>query len=83
MPVRRPRYAPRDRYRTRPSAREVPALHDLAATALDRPLVDLPAARRRERARTRCLPSLVPLVLVVLGRSLTLGSVVGATLACL
>ena len=81
MPARRPRYAPRDRYRTRPSAREVPALHDLAATALDRPLVDLPAPRRRERAR--CVPSLVPLVLVVLGRSLALGSAVGATLACL
>lgn len=36
-----PRYAPRTSYRARPSSRELTAADDLAATALDRPIVDL------------------------------------------
>lgn len=38
-----PRYAPRTAYRARPSAHELAAADDLAATALDRPIVDLTA----------------------------------------
>lgn len=39
MSDRRPRYAPRERYRTRVSAAETGKLCDFAATALDRPIV--------------------------------------------
>lgn len=39
MSNRRPRYAPRERYRTRASAAETGRLCDFAATALDRPIV--------------------------------------------
>jgi hypothetical protein len=87
MSDRRPRYAPRERYRTRASAAETGTLCDFAATALDRPIVssaEMEAIRATWRpcaAMSRIRPG--PTVLVfagVLAAAILAGLIVGAAL---
>lgn len=81
-----PRYAPRDRYRTRPSTREIAAFGgELDATALDRPVFsprELATLRARRATPKRAPdPSLLPLAAVVIGTATLAGAIFGAALA--
>lgn len=49
--ARPPHYAPRSRYRTRPSGAEMDVVDDFAATALDRPVIEVEVQRARSADR--------------------------------
>jgi hypothetical protein len=46
-----PRYGPHAAYKTRPSASEIAGANDFAATALDRPLIDIEEMRTAPKLR--------------------------------
>jgi hypothetical protein len=87
----KPRYAPRSAFVTRSSGAEAQGQSDFAATALDRPVLDLEDLRRAHATRSSASmvthgavsrgPNVKLVAAIVIAIALALGAIVGAIAA--
>lgn len=82
---RPPRYAPKNRYRTRQSADEVDAIDDNSATAIDRVIPNLEELERRygERGAARPAPRRRPGLALVLSVAFFVAALIVSALVVL